>query len=75
MDFLFSPLAGLVTSFLLQGSGPILPSFDDVVALVTPPAVEQHAAAPASSIESLLALPNGFRAPGYEALTIQRVRN
>jgi hypothetical protein len=75
MDFLFSPLSGLVTAFLLQGSGPILPTAADVSALFSGGAPEQPAAAPASSIESLLALPNGFRAPGYEALTIQRVRN
>jgi hypothetical protein len=76
MDFLFSPLAGLVASTILL-PGPILPSFDDVVALVTPPAVEQPVSAPATkpSIDSLLTLPSGFRAPGYEALTIQRVRN
>lgn len=67
-------LINFVASMILL-PGPILPSFDDVVALVTPPAVEQHAAAPAPSLESLLATPSGFRAPGYEALTIQRVRN
>jgi hypothetical protein len=56
--------------------GPILPSVDDVVALVTPPAVER-AAAPAAlpSVDSVLALPSGFRAPGYEALSIQRRSN
>jgi hypothetical protein len=72
MDFLFSPLSGLVTAFLLQGSGPILP---DVSALfASAPVVEQRAAEPvaAPSIDRLLALPNGFRAPGYEALTISR---
>jgi len=53
--------------------GPVLPSLDDVVALVTPPAAER-AAAPAAlpSVDALLALPSGFRAPGFEALTAIR---
>jgi hypothetical protein len=57
--------------------GPILPSIDDVVSLVSPPAVERQVSAPAPlpSVDSLLALPAGFRAPGHEALSIQRVRN
>lgn len=56
--------------------GPVLPSLDDVVALVTPPAVEQAATpAPLPSVDSLLALPDGFRAPGYQALSIQRGSN
>lgn len=68
MDF-FSPITALAIDFLLN-PGPILPSLDDVTALFTAaPAVERHAPAPMPSIESLLALPSGFRAPGYEALT------
>jgi hypothetical protein len=72
MDFLFSPLSGLVTAFLLQGSGPILPDVSAMFA--ASPVVEQRAAEPvaAPSIDRLLALPSGFRAQGYESLIISR---
>jgi hypothetical protein len=77
MDF-FSPLANLAAALLI-GPNPIwhdLPDVSGLLASSTPPAVEQRAAEPAPpSIDSLLALPSGFRAPGSEALTIQRVRN
>lgn len=54
--------------------GPILPTAADVSALFAggAPAIEQAAPAPALSTETLLALPSGFRAPGFEALSFSR---
>jgi hypothetical protein len=56
--------------------GPILPSADDVAALFAggAPAIEQPAASPplAVSVDTLLRLPSGFRAPGFEALSFSR---
>lgn len=53
--------------------GPVLPSADDVAALFAggAPAIEQPAASPplAVSVDTLLRLPSGFRAPGFEAIT------
>lgn len=61
---------------LVLGPVPIWQDVPDVGALFasSSPAVEQQAAAPVTppSIDSLLALPSGFRAPGYEALSSLR---
>lgn len=43
--------------------------FNAAASVIAPPA---SAPAPAMSIDALLALPNGFRAAGYEALTITK---
>jgi hypothetical protein len=73
MDFFFSPVAGLASALIL-GPGPILPDLSDVFAadVGTSLTVEQRFSDPTTmpSIETLLAMPSGFRAAGYDALTI-----
>jgi len=70
MDFLFSPLVGLASSLILL-PGPVLPDVSGLFA-AAPTSVEQRVSEPAQgpSTERLLATPSGYRASGYEALTI-----
>lgn len=65
-DLLFN----FATSLILL-PGPVLPDVSGLFA-ASPPAVEQTVSAPGPSIDRLLSMPSGFRAPGYEALTISR---
>ena len=73
MDFLFSPVAGLASALIL-GPGPILPDLSDVFAadVGTSLTVEQRFSDPTTmpSIETLFAMASGFRAAGYDALTV-----
>ena len=73
MNFLFSPVAGLASALIL-GPSPILPDLGDVFAVNagTSLTLEQRFSDPATmpSIETLLAMPSGFHAAGYDALTI-----
>lgn len=69
-------MSDLLFNFLFDAVLNPGPTLADVSALFTagasvlaPPA---SAPAPAMSIDTLLALPNGFRAAGYEALTITK---
>jgi hypothetical protein len=68
-------LINFVSSLVLL-PGPILPTAADVSALFAggAPAIEQPAASPppAVSVDTLLALPSGFRAPGFEGLAAVR---
>jgi hypothetical protein len=70
---IFSPVVGLATSLILL-PGPILPDVSGVFAANagTSLTLEQRFSDPATmpSIETLLAMPSGFRAAGYDALTI-----
>ena len=73
MDFLFSPVAGLASALIL-GTGPILPDLSDMFAANagTSLTLEQRFSDPATmpSIETLLTMPSGLRAAGYDVLTI-----
>ena len=69
----------LLTNFvwsLVLLPGPVLPDVSGLFAASTP-AAEHRAAEPvmAPSIDRVLAMPNGFRAPGYEALSFSRKAN
>jgi hypothetical protein len=70
---IFSPVVGLATSLILLPS-PILPNGSDVFAANdgTSLTLEQRFSDPATmpSIETLLTMPSGLRAAGYDVLTI-----
>jgi hypothetical protein len=75
MDSLFSSLAGLVASLILL-PGPLLPDVSGLSAADAGPrlTLEQRFFDPATmpDFETLLTLPTGFRAAGFDAMILSR---